>query len=218
MSPREADPAVGAQLVRVAAALLAEEGPAALSTRRLAAAVGASTTAVYTQFGGKSDLVRAMVRDGFQLLDRRLGAVGESRDPVADIGALGWAYRRNALEHRHLYSVMFGGAGLSGFSLSDEDRQHGRYTLRALVRAVERSIETGRLDEGDPQMVAHQMWIALHGLVTLELGGYLVEPYEPDDCFEAQVLGLLVGAGADRAESAVSLRRARERCLPRDGE
>ncbi|MFE0704553.1 TetR/AcrR family transcriptional regulator [Streptomyces sp. NPDC058872] len=211
MSPREADPVVGAQLVQAAARLLVEEGPAALSTRRLAAEVGTSTTAVYTWFGGKDDLVRAMVRDGFRLLDLQLGSVGESRDPVADIGALGWAYRRNALEHRHLYSVMFGGAVLGGFSLTDEDRQHGRYTLRFLLRAVERCMEEGRFAPGEPQLVAHQMWIALHGLVTLELGGYLVEPYAPDVCFEAQVLGLLVSVGADREGAVASLKAAEAR-------
>jgi AcrR family transcriptional regulator len=190
--------------------LLAEEGPAALSTRRLAAAVGTSTTAVYTHFGGKSDLVRAMVQEGFRLLDRRLGEVGESSDPVADICALGAAYRRNAQEHRHLYSVMFGGASLGGFSLTEEDRQHGRYTLNFLVRAVERGMEMGRLIPGDIHLVAHQMWVALHGLVTLELGGYLVEPYDADVCFEAQVVGLLVSVGADRDGAIASLRGIRD--------
>ncbi|WP_367318514.1 TetR/AcrR family transcriptional regulator [Streptomyces sp. HUAS ZL42] len=209
MSPRTTNPALGVQLLEAAAQLLAEEGPAALSTRRLAAAVGTSTTAVYTHFGGKNDLVRAMVQEGFRLLDRRLRDVGESSDPVADICALGAAYRRNALEHRHLYGVMFGGASLGGFSLTEEDRQHGRYTLNVLVRAVERGMEMRRLDTGDEYLVAHQMWVALHGLVTLELGGYLVAPYDADVCFEAQVTGLLVSVGADRDAVIAALRGRR---------
>jgi AcrR family transcriptional regulator len=211
VSPRQVDPKLGANLVEAAARLLAEEGPKALSTRRLAAAVGTSTMAVYTRFGGKEDLVRAMVREGFRLLDQKMTAVGETADPVSDVVALGWAYRRNALEHRHLYGVMLGGSALGGFALTDEDRQHGRYTMVVLVRAVERCMEARRFRPGDSQLVAHQMWIALHGLVTLELGGFLIEPYDADTCFEAQVCGMLVGAGEDPAEAAMTMKRARER-------
>lgn len=54
------------------------------------------------------------------------------------MAALSIAYRRNALEHRHLYSVMFGGSKLAGFRLTDEDRHDGRYTLEILVKTVAR--------------------------------------------------------------------------------
>lgn len=211
VSPRRVDPNLGTTLIEAAAKLLAEEGPQALSTRRLAAAVGTSTMAVYTRFGGKQDLIRAMVREGFRLLDQRMSALGETADPVADVAALGLAYRRNALEHRHLYGVMFGGSGLGGFVLSDEDRQHGRYTLTHLVRAVERCMESGRFRTGDAQLVAHQQWIALHGLVTLELGGYLIQPYDAGTVFEAQVCTMIVGAGDSVDDAMTSLKRARER-------
>lgn len=211
VSPRQADPHLGTHLVEVAARLLAEEGPKALSTRRLAAEAGTSTMAVYTRFGGKSDLVRAMVREGFTLLNRRMTEVGETSDPVADVAALGWAYRDNALAHSHLYGVMFGGTGLGDFALTDEDRQHGRYTLAILVHAVARCMELERFRPGDAQLVAHQMWIGLHGLVTLELGGYLIEPYDADTCFESQVCGMVVGAGAGAEEAVASLMQARER-------
>lgn len=195
MSPRRADPAQRAQLIETAAGLLAAEGPAALTTRRLAAAVGSSTMAVYTHFGGMDDLVRAMVHEGFARLSARMREVGPCADPVADVAALGVAYRRNALENASLYAVMFGCAALGGYSLTDEDRQYGRFTLEILVEAVRRCIEAGRFRPGDPQVAAHQMWIALHGLVSLELGGYLVAPYDADGCFHEQLRALMIGAG-----------------------
>ncbi|WP_329137690.1 TetR/AcrR family transcriptional regulator [Streptomyces sp. NBC_01476] len=211
MSPRRVDPNLSAQLIDAAAKLLSEEGPAALSTRKLAAIVGTSTMAVYTHFGGMDDLVRAMVREGFMLLSSRLGAVGESDDPVADVVALGWAYRANAREHWHLYNVMFGGSSLSGFSLTDADRQHGRYTLDVLVGAVKRCVAADRFRPSDPELVAHQLWIALHGLVTLDLGGYLIEPNTADVCFEAQVCGMILGAGDDPQRALESVARAARR-------
>ena len=211
MSPRQADPELGANLLEAAARLLAEQGPSALTTRRLAAAVGTSTMAVYTRFSGMDDLVRALVHEGFGRLAAGMGAVGASDDPVADVAELGIAYRQNALEHSHLYAVMFGGSTLVGFSLTDEDRSHGRYTLAILVDAVERCVRAGRFEDGDAQLTAHRMWIALHGLVTLELGGYLTEPYDADTCFEAQVRGLICAAGDDAAAATESMRAAWQR-------
>lgn len=182
-------------LLEAAARLLAEDGPAALSTRRLAAAVGTSTSAVYTHFGGMNDLVRALVHEGFARLDRRLATVRTTDDPVADVVALGNAYRANAVEYPHMYAVMFGSAALAGFALTDEDRQHGRYTLTALVDAVARAMDAGRFSVGDGVLLAQQMWIALHGLVALELGGYLTRPYDADTCFREQLRVLLLAAG-----------------------
>jgi AcrR family transcriptional regulator len=211
VSPRQADPKLRTRLIESAARLLTEEGPLALSTRRLARAVGASTMAVYTHFGGMDDLVRAIVHEGFERLNDLLRTVDRTEDPVSDVMVLGNAYRDNALEHRHQYITMFGGSSLAGFSLSDEDRQYGRYTLAALVDGVTRCMQEGRFTPGDPGLVAHHMWIALHGLVTLELGGYLVEPYAADACFEAQVLGLMAGAGDDRERAGRSMELARAR-------
>lgn len=211
VSPRRADPQTPTALVEAAARLLVEEGPAAFTTRRLAAAAGTSTMAVYTHFGSMNDLVRAMVHEGFARLHRRMIQVVTTSDPVADVVTLGCAYRGNALENPHLYEVMFGGSSLGGFSLTDNDRQHGRYTLEVLVQAVDGCISAGRFRPADAQLLGHQMWIALHGLVTLELGSYLIGRYDADTCFEAQVSGLMLGAGDSAAATSRSVQRAQAR-------
>jgi len=107
--------------------------------------------------------------------------------------------------------VMFGSSALGGFALTDDDRQHGRYTLEVLVTTVARAMAAGRYRTGDPQAVAHQLWLALHGLVTLELGGYLVPPYDADTCFDDQMRTQMVGAGDDIPATAASIARARRR-------
>jgi AcrR family transcriptional regulator len=203
VSPRPAQPDIRRALIEAAATKLAESGPDGLSTRQLAREVGVSTTALYTYFGGMDDLVRAMVHEGFARLNSVLTATADSEDPVADVVRLGRIYRENALRHRHLYAVMFGGSALAGFSLTDEDRGHGLYTLDLLVTAVERCMAVGRFRAGDAALMAHQLWMSVHGIVTLEIGGYLFEPYDADACFDAQVCTLLVGSGDD-------LERARE--------
>jgi AcrR family transcriptional regulator len=157
--------------------------------------------AVYTHFGSMSGLVREIVHEGFVRLQGFLTQVKQTDDPVADMALLGRAYRHAAVANANLYAVMFGGASLAGFSLTEEDRQHGRYTMADVVDCAGRCVAAGRFAAADPELITHQMWIATHGLVTLELGDYLIDPCNADRCFEAMLVGLLVGAG-DTARAA----------------
>ena len=195
---RVADPAVGVALVEAAARVLATEGPAALTTRRLAREVGASTMAVYTHFGGMDDLVRAMVRAAFNRLATELDRVPHTDDPLADLAQLGLAYRRNAHADPHLYLAMFGPHPDLPYQPTEADRAHGLTTFTTLVRAVERCIQAGQLAPGpqSAEAIAAQIWSAAHGAVTLELAGFL-----DDDgaTFAATTLGLLAGLGAPLA-------------------
>ncbi|MDL4777368.1 MULTISPECIES: TetR/AcrR family transcriptional regulator [Thermomonosporaceae] len=205
MSPRRLDPQVRTDIIDIAARLLADEGPQALSTRRIAAETRSSTMVVYTHFGSMGELVREMVYEGFARLQRHLTQVRATADPVADLALLGRAYRHNALANSHLYAVMFGGAAPSGFTLSEADRRHGRYTLGTIVECAGRCISAGRFRPADAELVAHHMWSATHGLITLELGAYLIGPYDADHCFESQLVSLMAGAGDAHDDAAASV-------------
>lgn len=211
VSPRRLDPNNRVTLIDIAARLVSEEGPSALSTRRLAAEAGTSTMAVYTYFGSMSALVREIVHEGFARLARQFDLVEPTADAVADMAMLGRAYRHNAVTNRHVFNVMFGGSSLAGFALTEEDRQYGRYTLGGVVDCAQRCIASGRFWPDDPALVAHQMWLAVHGTVTLELGAYLIDPYDADRCFEAQLVGLMVGAGDAMDDATASVAASRKR-------
>ncbi|NBE53771.1 TetR/AcrR family transcriptional regulator [Streptomyces boluensis] len=205
MSPRRPDPTTRAALIETAARLLSEEGPRALSTRRVATETGCSTMAVYTHFGSMNDLVREIAREGFARLETYLTSLDTTDDPVADMAVLGRLYRHNAMTNAHLYEVMFGGSSLSGFQLTDEDRQYGRYTLANVVHCAQRCIAAGRFPAGDAELVAHQMWTTVHGIASLELGRYLVEPCTGDRLFESQLVGLMVSVGDEGGAAAGSV-------------
>jgi AcrR family transcriptional regulator len=203
VSPRRLDPSNRVTLIDIAARLMSQEGPAALSTRRLAAEADTSTMAIYTYFGSMSALVREIVHEGFTRLAKQFDLVKPSDDPVADLALYGRAYRHNAVTSRHVFNVMFGGSSLAGFALTEEDRQHGRYTLSGVVDCAQRCVAAGRFRPDDPGLIAHQMWLGVHGTVTLEVGGYLIDPYDAHRCFEAQLFSLMTGAG-DALESATA--------------
>jgi AcrR family transcriptional regulator len=169
-------------LLDAASGLLLAEGPGALTMRRVAAAVGCSTTVLYTMFGGKEGLADALYREGFERLRRRLEATGNDPDPLGRLGALAHAYRDNALAEGGYYGVMFQQA-IPGFRPSSESLAVAGASLHVLARAVGAAMEAGVLAPGDPQAVAEVLWAAVHGAVSLELAGHFPEPEAALDRF-----------------------------------
>src|SRR4051794_29366999 len=149
-----------ARLLDAAVRLLEDGGPEALQARRVTAAVGTSTQAIYTLFGGMPGLFEAIVAHGFgRVAEHVASAVTEGPDPVADFFAQGWAYADWALAHPQLYRLMFGltGGGLrvhSGLEMTLTGTlanfPEGRAAANVLVSAVERMQAAGRVRPGDP--------------------------------------------------------------------
>ena len=174
--------------------MIAAEGPAALSARRLAREAGTSTMAVYTHFGGMEPLRAAVRTAALAALTARMAAVAPTDDPVADVAALGLAYCLNALADRHAFRATFMEAPLGGEL--EAVAGAGESAFAPLVAAVERCIAAGRFAPADPRALATRLWIASHGTVTLQLAGLL----EPEDALgQLGAIGhaLFVGFGDD---------------------
>jgi AcrR family transcriptional regulator len=197
--PKVADPALRTALIDAAARLIAHEAGDQLSLRRLAAEVGTSTMAIYTHFGGMDELRVAVSQEGFDRLGQHLDSVAPSRDPVYDLGLLGWEYYRNAMDNPNLYRIMFmttlPAAGVAGYQ-----------TFVTLVRATQRAADMGRFSDADPIERARQIWALSHGVVTLQLAEMLT----PDDALGTLWTGavsLFIGFGDSPAATRRSLTR-----------
>jgi len=171
VSEERTDTDVRRRLIEVAADILSEDGPAALSARRLARDAGTSTMAVYTHFGGMPGLVRAVVAEGFARLYARVAEVEETEDPLADLIGSAAAYRAHALADPHLFSVMFGSASLGQYRLTTQELEVGLAAFDQLAAIVARVMAAGAIRQGDARAVAGQFWAALHGYVMIEIGG-----------------------------------------------
>lgn len=202
MSPRPADPDARRRLLEAAARVLAEEGAGALTTRRLAAEAGTSTTAVYTRFGGMDEVRGAVRQEGFARLAAALDAVRRTGDPVRDLVAAGVTYLRFGLGEPDLYRAMFldpprtPDAGVVG---------HGAFGR--LVAAVRRCVDDGRFTDPGPDGTAGwavQLWTMRHGLVSLATVGLM--PLE-QVMLHAQDMSvrLFVGYGDERAAAERSV-------------
>jgi AcrR family transcriptional regulator len=169
-------------LLDAASRLLVTQGPQALTMRRVAAAVGCSTTVLYTAFGSKDGLADALFLEGFQRLRRRLEAVPSGGDPLARLRALAHAYRDSALESRSYYGVMFQQA-IPGYRPSAASLATAGAALEVLTDAVRACMDAGVLRTGDPRAVAEVLWAAVHGAVSLELAGHFPDPEVAADRF-----------------------------------
>lgn len=170
--PRDHGEATAARLLDAAATVLASEGPAAVSVRRLAAEAGTTTRAIYSLFGSKEGVLRAVVRAGFDGLAAELDAVPTGGDPSEELRALALAYRRSALARPRLYEAQFGASGVA-ITPGPEDAEVALGTLQRLADAVARCQTAGSIAGDDPWPPTRALWATVHGLTTLELRGAL---------------------------------------------
>jgi AcrR family transcriptional regulator len=199
-------------LIEAAAEIVASDGRAGLTLRRLASEVGTSTMAIYTHFGSMEELRRAVRIEGFARLRARLAAVRSTKDPVADLYVLGVAYYLSATSAPNLYRAMF----LDGPADAD-DVTTGLDTFMYLVEGLERCVDAGRLPAlaggagvGVAASAAVELWALEHGLVSLQLA-HLLAPDEVVKHLDAGARSLLLAWGDTPASLAKSYDAARRR-------
>ena len=180
------------QLLTAASRLLAEEGPEALTVRRIAAAAGVSTMGVYSRFGNKDGVVDALFREGFEGLHAAISAAPAVADPLTDLRGTCVAYRAFARSHATHYRIMFEGA-VPGFEPSEESRSVAKTAFEALVERVDRCLEAGILGGATAEQIAASLWAATHGLVSLELFGTTPDVLAGDDPYGRTMSALVRG-------------------------
>jgi AcrR family transcriptional regulator len=187
------------RMVRMAAELLAQEGPAALTARRLAREVGTSTMAVYTHFGGMDQVRVAVRKSAFGGLMQTLKRVGPSEDPVADVAEIGLWYCGYARANPHLYRATFLEAGIE-----HDDIAAGIDAFAPLVEAVQRCLDAGRFSPGPAVPIATQLWTAVHGAATLHLAGMPFETLVQTLAALGRTIFVGLGDEPERAERSVA--------------
>lgn len=155
--------------------LLISKGTGGLTMRAVAESVGASTTVLYTLFGGKQGLIEELWAEGVaRLWQAEQEAQQGADDPLARLVALGSAYRRNALENPGYYRMMFGG-NASGFTPSAAAIEQRHATFQPLIDAAAACIRAGIFRPEDPERIALILWATAHGVVSLQLSGDIPE-------------------------------------------
>jgi AcrR family transcriptional regulator len=182
--------------VRAALELLETDGPEAMTTRRVGQRIGASSMAVYSEFGSMGALVGAVVTEGFAQLGATLDALPRTADPVSDLWEVALAYRAFALAHPHLYAAMFGISAPGGYRRSGDELLLGAGTFQGTVDLARRAADLGRFVHGTSYSMGLTEWTWLHGWVANELSGYpTIYPGDPIDHMRAGFMAVARGFG-----------------------
>jgi AcrR family transcriptional regulator len=155
-------------ILREATRIVAEEGAAALSARRLANAAGASTKVIYSHFKGMPGVVDTLYAEGFANLAAKLEQARALAKPRHRVRAVANAYRTFAAQHPDLFDLMYG-ARIATLLPTREARMPARPSLDVLVSIF---TATGAKPAAAEDR-ARALWIAIHGVVVLERTGWL---------------------------------------------
>lgn len=158
-------------VIETASRLLVQEGPDALTVRRIAQELDCSTKILYTMFHGKDGVANALYIEGCKRLQQALVRVLLVDDPTEYLCNMGWAYWNFALENPGYYAVMFGGA-IPNFHPSDTSIHMATTAFEMLVEVVQRYMDQGILAKDDAEMIAKTLWASLHGVASLQLLGH----------------------------------------------
>ncbi len=163
----EGDAAARRGLLELAARLLPEDGPQALTLPTLTQRANCSTKVVYTLSGGTNGLGEGLKVEGFGRLrfaierERR-----RHRDAVQVLPPVVMTYRSFALTRRSLFGVMFGNA-LPEHVPTDYSRQEARPALGAVESAVAEARMAPDQSPHDAREAPVRPWAAVHGPVTV---------------------------------------------------
>jgi len=173
--------------------MIAAHGMNALSIRGVADAVGTTTRAVYSVFESKAGLLEALAVRLFELLDEAIAAIPATDDPREDLATAAIdGFRRVALEHPSLYSLVFLrvvpdlqlGSDFSAVASATFAR------LEALVASV--CAAEGAADVDVPQLA-----LAVHalteGLASVELRQGVGDPARAEQLWHDSILALVDG-------------------------
>lgn len=171
----DAERPLSERLVEAALEILAREGLAALTLRRVARQAGVSHAAPARHFRSLADLLASVAARGFELLSSAIVSADEVLPSAATaaerLDAAGRAYCACAVEHPALFSLMFRNADLD---LSNEEFVASSATaFDHLVTRVRAAQEEGWQPQREARELAGACWSVIHGLATLWAHGSL---------------------------------------------
>ncbi len=183
------------RLADAALAIYRAEGLEALSFRRLADAMGLSHTLPYRYFPHKEALLMAMRRDctlHFEHFVREREAVDAPLLQRIRSIAAGYVdyVRRNPADYLLIFAT----------NQPPPDQYPELLAARRglfdhIVEVLALCVRAGEL-KGEPRQLAHQFWIALHGLMTLHVANQLVHGCTLEQLVAPLIEHMLEAAGA----------------------
>jgi len=210
----EEEDAMRRRLADAALGIYRSEGLEALSFRRLADAMGLSHTLPYRYFPHKEALLVAMRIDCTRHFERFVREREPLGAPLPErVRAIAAAYidyaRRNAADYLLIFSTQQPPPDRYPELLAAR-----RALFEHAVEVLTLCVRAGTL-HGEPRQLAHEFWIALHGLMTLHVANQLVHGRSLDQLAEPLIERMLGQAEHTPPPTAAPASRAAHPTRPR---
>ena len=150
------------ELVKIACRLCEKDGYNKLSIRSLAKESKVSQTAPYRHFKTKEDLYAAVVKEGFDKLNKEMSSI-ESKNPKNYLINCGKSYINFGLKNSNTYDLMFGTA-VKNYADHPELNDSANSLFQILLSSFK------KLSDDDDEIVAFKcitLWSMVHGLVGI---------------------------------------------------
>ena len=157
-------------LIKAGINILAKDGVAGLSLRKVASKAGVSHAAPYAHFADKQALIAAISTEGYRRLYEHIQAAiaGYAGDPLRQLVEAAWAYVDFVLTDPAHFKITFSG-------VIEKEKEHPAFvemsqkSFKEVVMIVEACQAQGVLEAGPSDLVAVSVWSLVHGFASLIL-------------------------------------------------
>ncbi|MBS1487975.1 MAG: TetR/AcrR family transcriptional regulator [Bacteroidetes bacterium] len=162
-------------ILKSAYKLFLERGFDDVSIRNVAEAIEYSPATIYLYFKDKNEIIHALHRQAFEMLNKQFQPLAKIADPFARLSEMGKAYIKFAIKNAEMYKLLF---------IRSEPMEHlancqetewkeGDMAFDALAQTVAQCQQKGYFKNFDTHQFSMMTWSFTHGLCALRLSGHL---------------------------------------------
>jgi AcrR family transcriptional regulator len=182
------------EILDAAEQLFIAEGYEGATIRKIADAVGVSSTALYMHFADKACILREICKRTLELLlERNLEIAARPLTAAARVRQMLEAYMRWGLEHPNAYQLVYSAPRPLSAGFWPEDTVDLSVQCYDIFADVVREIaDQGRLRAG-ADAAAQTFWMGCHGVVALLCARARFDWSDPEELIRTSLDALLLG-------------------------
>jgi AcrR family transcriptional regulator len=151
--------------------ILEDEGPEAVSMRRVAGAIGITPMAIYHYFSNREALLQSVVDKEFESFQQLIARAPGFRSLEAEISHIMDAYIDYALARPRIFEYVFSKPRPGARRYPADFRARRSPTLNPVSDAVAKWMQRGALKQDDVWEIALELWAHAHGYLMLHRAG-----------------------------------------------